>query len=813
VRSWDIETGTRAKLKRKASPFNAGNHVVVHAWKDLAQPKVHVRYFGRTPPKPGWLGEVLEGTKLLAGFNIKFDLLHALQCPVNLGLWMGWVANGGQVWDCQLAEYLLNGMGRADHMLSMDEVAPRYGGSLKVDEVKALWAAGVQTEDIDPGLLERYLAGGPDEDGVEQPGDIGNTEAIALAQIRRAREAGQLKSIMLNMGALLFSVEAERNGMYVDMELGLKLAEELQARVQELSAKLNSFLPELPEGFEFKWSSRHHKSALIFGGTIHYPRREWQLADGSWTFEAPPPADMVGSSLHPEFAYAQKDETHYVLEDGTTAECSWWEHCRDTEWQGNPPPGKDRAVFKGGKNAGEPKTKKVKAPDYSKPKSRMGTGKFTFPGFTRPKPEWETSEPGVYSVNDEIIEELGSRNIPFLNALAELQATTKDLGTYFIVRDESGGAKGMLSLVDTDGVVHHKINHNSTVTGRMSSSDPTLQNLPKGSKSDVKRVFVSRFGPDGKIVQSDYKSLEVYVQAILTECKQLVADLKAGLDMHVKRLALKEGMPYDEVLKLCKGDGNTPPDPEWDKKRTAAKVISFQRAYGAGAPKIAASTGLPVEDIAAMILAEDEEYPEIEEYYRALTRTLEENRRPTGRAIPHPEAKGVMCHLGESTFRTPDGKLYKYQEQPVPEFALKRGKTSGFSPTEIKNYVVQGTGGEWMKAAMWLLVRAFYARKNFDGKALLVNTVHDSAMADVHPDVASEAAALIHACMEAASDLMAWHFSWDIALPVPSDTTWGQSMIEELPIPGINSRAAELRAELRATYMKGFVPNYLKGIQ
>jgi DNA polymerase-1 len=72
---------------------------------------------------------------------------------------MTWVAEGGQVWDCQLAEYLLEGMVQQAHMLSLDEVAPRYGGQLKFDEVKALWQAGVQTDDIEPKLLLRYLCG------------------------------------------------------------------------------------------------------------------------------------------------------------------------------------------------------------------------------------------------------------------------------------------------------------------------------------------------------------------------------------------------------------------------------------------------------------------------------------------------------------------------------------------------------------------------------------------------------------------------------------------------------------------------------
>lgn len=807
--TFDIETTIRLRNKRKASPFGAGNWVVALAWKTWGQPEQHLHYFGRKQPEGGWLIPILQSCKLLAGFNIKFDILHAIQDLGNYIAWKRWVASGGQVWDCQLAEYLLEGMTQENHMLSLDEVAPRYGGTVKFDEVKALWASGVDTHEIEPELLTRYLIGGEDETGQVKDGDIGNTEKIAMAQIKRARAAGQLKSILLNMGSLLFTIEAEHNGMFVDKAKGLILADQLRQKIGEVKVALEAYLPkDLP--FEFKWTSRFYKSALIFGGKVKYERREYQLRDGTYTF-------VEG---HPEQAYAQKDETHYVLTNGSTTECAWWEHCRDTEWQGDPPEGKDRVLFSGGKNKGEPKTKKVKVPDLTKPKSRMGEDYFAFPGFTKGEKRWETSEPGVYSVNDEVIEELGTRNIPFLKALADLQKMTKDLGTYYISTDAEGREIGMLSLVDEHGLIHHKLNHTSTVTARFSSSDPNLQNVPKGNKSQIKTVFVSRFGEDGYIIQSDFSSLEVYIQAILTGCDQLIADLRAGLDMHVKRLAVKEGISYEECLVLCKGDEaqGIAAVPEWDYKRTGAKVFSFQRAYGAGAAKIAASTGMALEDVQGLIAAEEAEYPEIPAYYERLTDTIKQNRVPVGRAVPHPEVPGVMCHLGRSHYRTPDGKLYSYIEHPAPRFLIedKNGNRrrdavfASFSPTEIKNYVVQGEGGEWMKAAMWLAVRAFYARDNFEGKALLVNTVHDAAYADAHKDVAFEAAALLHASMEAASDFMEWYFDWPIPVPVPSDTNWGPSMMDENKIPGIKQRAAELRQELRRVYMDGYTPSFAR---
>lgn len=793
--AWDVETTIRPRFKRTASPFGAGNWVVTHAFqKGPAAPVVEYR-FGRRPPGPGWLRTVLEGTRLLAGFNIKFDLLHALQDPENLAAWMRYVADGGGIWDCQLAEYLLDGMDQRSHMLSLDEVAPRYGGGVKVDEVKLLWNAGVSTEDIEPGLLTRYLLGGKDEHGVWQPGDIQNTMRIAQGQIAKARECGQLRSILLNMGSLIASIEMERNGMFVNKAHGLELAAELKAEIDQLHTVMSGYLPaDMP--FQFNWNSRFHKSALFFGGMVKYPRREYQLRDGTFTFRED----------HPDQAYSQKDETHWIRADGTT-------HPVDPDYR----EARDGALarYAGGKNAGEVKTKQVKVDDLSKPKSRVGQDTYTFKGFTAPRKEWESSDPGVYSTSSEVIEELATSGVPFLRAFATLQKLTKDLGTYYITVDpETGEEKGMLSLVDEHGIIHHKINHTSTVTGRFSSSDPNLQNIPKGNKSKVKLLFVSRF-KDGTIIQSDFSSLEIYVQAILTGCRQLIEDLLGGLDMHVVRLSTKERMPYAEVLKLAKGYTDETgvwhdPDPTWDYKRTGAKVFSFQRAYGAGAKKISDSAGIPLEDVEALIDADNERYPEIEPYYEDLTSKIKANRRPAGIVVPHPSVPGIMCNLGRSFYRTPDGKLYSYIESPSPEYLVKRGVFASFSPTEIKNYVVQGSGGEWMKAAMWLAVRAFYAVENFGGRALLVNTVHDAMYADADNSVRDDAAALLHACMEGASDLIEYWFGWTIPVPVPSDTSWGPSMMDEQKIPGIKERAAGYRQTIREAYMQSYTPSFIK---
>ena len=802
----DLETTINTSFKRKANPFDERNWVVMAGWKRKGDSKPHGIRLRQGEQQHEWFHEMLvPDTKFIVGHNIKFDMLHLLKSPLVYAAWKKWVAAGGLVWDTQLAEYLLDGQLQSSHMLSLDEVSLRYGGDTKVDEVKKLWEAGVPTEEIDRDLLARYLLGEDLPNGERREGDIGNTERVFLGQLDKARNRGQSRSILLNMGALLATIEMERNGMHVNVELGKKLAAELEVRLHEAEARLQEYLPaDLP--FKFSWTNRYHLSPMIFGGKIKYQRRQYDLKDGRQTWYSPDEKPHAA----PLFAYAQRDQLHWVCNDGVAERLV-------PAVDGEDPPA-DVVRYASGKQKGEAKTKKVKVDDYTKPKSRMADCWWEFPGHTEPKPEWASSTEGLYSCAAEVIEELGNRNIPFLKDLSSVKAMEKDLGTYFIKWDEEKQQHtGMLTLVQPDSIIHHSLNHTSTVTGRFSSSNPNLQNIPKGNKSDVKQVFESRWGEDGLIGQSDFSSLEVYVQAILTACRQLIEDLKAGTDMHCMRLAVKEKMDYDEVLKLCKGYVDAqgiyqPAIDEWDYKRTGAKVFSFQRAYGAGAQKIADSTGMAREDVDALILAEQERYPEIDAYFAKRTEEIQKARVPTSRFVQHPDLPAVTCQLGLAQVHTPDGKVYSYIESPAPAFLAKRGQFTSFSPTEIKNYEVQGTGGEWMKAALWLGVRAFYARDNFGGLALLVNTVHDAKYTDNHKSVAREASALMHACMEGASDFMEWWFNWPLPLPVPSDTVLGKNMGEENKCNDAEWKALAraYRLELRKQYMGNHQPTYEK---
>lgn len=790
----DIETTIHTAYERKASPFAGDNWIVAAAYAKNDGPVIGSYFGADATASRGYLARLLaeERPRYIVGFNIKFDILHLILAPDDYGAYQQWIVDGGQLWDSQLAEYLLDGQRKESHMLSLDEVAPRYGGSLKIDEVKALWAQGIDTHLIPRQLLMDYLVGRTLEDGTEEFGDIGNTRAVFLGQLESAKKQKLVRTIQLNNGALVATIEMERNGLYVDKAKGLEQAKVMRQKQAELEQKLVQYLPDdLP--FEFKWSSRKQLSALIFGGRVKYKQLVHQVDDDG----------------HP--AYAKMKVTAAF---GTIGR-QWFTGDETTDWDAAEKEQEEKFErYAGGKKKGQVKTKQIEVPDHTRPKTKMEDFHYAFPGFTAPKKEWETADPGVYSTAEEVIDALGGRGIPFLDDFADLKDLLKDVGTYYIVEelDEETGevikAKGMLTLVHPDGLVHPSISMVNTVTGRFAHSKPNSGNLPRSDTSDVKQMFISRWGAEGVIMSSDFTSLEVYVQAILSMDSQLIDDLLAGLDMHIKRLSQAEGKPYEWLVEQIKKLEVK----EWVVKRKNIKVFSFQRAYGAGPPKIARFLKLPVEVIEEWVRADEEMYPGIVLFNEKVKQAVSQSRVPEQRFETHPTAK-VPLQLGYGVFRSPvSGKKYVFRESPSPDFMVKRGQLQGFSPTELKNYPVQGDGGEWMKAAMWLAVRAFYRYRNLGGLALLVSTVHDALYADSHKDVKRKAGVLLHASMLAASDFMEYWFEHEVPTPVPSETTWGDSMYEEHKFEdpeSFHATAENVRMWMRDTFMDGYTPSYM----
>ncbi len=746
----DLETTILKHNKRAASPFHPDNAAVIHITKRANQ-ETRVDFlpqFKDPTAEKVWPLHITEDTTIIVGHNLKFDLLYMWHLPEL----RAFLKRGGKIFDTQYAEYLLEGQQLHAQMCSMDSIAEKYGGHTKPNVVKAHWEQGICTRDIHEDVLLEYSIGDGD-----------NTEAIFLGQLKRAAELhpNMIKGMMLRMDGLLATTEMEYNGLKVDQEEGDRQQAELAKKLQGMNSELEQYLPELPPEFTFNWQSRFHKSYLIFGGVGKYQR---------WTAHLD---EVTGEPL-----YATKIEKWPLF--GTVpvppSECrrttsGLYERTKDNTIQD---------TFKSGKRKGEGKTKNVTLPDATKPKGALKDYYITFKGYTKAKKEWVaggTDAKGgkVYSTAEDVIELLGKRNVPFLKLMAERQSLTKDLGTYYWQEDpKTGERKGMLTLVNEfDGLLHHQLNHTSTVTTRLSSNAPNMQNIPRKDKSIVKGLFVSRFN-GGKMGEVDYSQLEVIVQGWYTEDGNLRKDILEGIDFHCKRLAQKLGEDYATVLAKAKDETHEEHE-AYGLQRTGVKGFSFQRAYGAGAPAISEATGLPVDEVQQLIEDEKVLYPNIEKFNAAVEKAVLASRLPTNERIFTNKGAAV---IGIGEWYSPTGTRYVWREQESLDFMKDRGQLTSFSPPQLKNYPIQGGGGEVVQMVLGKLFRLFLATDNYDGKALLVNTVHDCVWFDMQDDVHERVINDAVRVMQAIPQFLKQTFEIDCGVMFRVDAEVGSSMLD-----------------------------------
>jgi DNA polymerase I-like protein with 3'-5' exonuclease and polymerase domains len=100
-------------------------------------------------------------------------------------------------------------------------------------------------------------------------------------------------------------------------------------------------------------------------------------------------------------------------------------------------------------------------------------------------------------------------------------------------------------------------------------------------------------------------------------------------------------------------------------------------------------------------------------------------------------------------------------------------------PTEMKNYPVQGTGGEIVQIILGKLVRHFIKMKNYGGKALLCNTVHDCVWIDYHPDVQEQLAADVKRIMESVPEVLEELYGMDVQVPFPIEIEIGPNLYDK----------------------------------
>jgi len=746
---YDEETQNHKSRKRTANPFDPRNYVVMRGWKVEGDTTCSSSY--HTGKDPSNFLHIAHHVDVLVGFNLKFDLLYEM--VANYDNLAAFYKRGGRVWCCQYAEFLLRAQRRKFHMCSLDQIVESYGGRKKIDGIKAHWEAGVLTADIDREMLKDYLVGTVEEG--RNSGDIGNTELIYRGQVEEAKALGMYEGIKARMDGLCATTEMEYNGIMVDMKLALKQLLDLTGQQTLAAAELSTWIEHIPQEVGFNWASPIHTSCFIFGGRIKYEKQATYIDEATGKN-----ARLVKQHKWPLFLNVEIDPARCV-----------WSESKQMYAVKNGDSWVAQDCYVSGKKKGEPKYRKVKG--WGEEKVRFQDFFYDLPGYTEGREKWKTKlidghGNQVYGTGKDVMDVIVKRDIPFLKVMGKYLALNKEISTYYVTTNPQGEVVGMLTCVGPDGIVHHQLNHNTVVTTRLSSSNPNMQNIPRGDKSLVKRMFVSRF-PNGEMGELDYSQLEVVVQGLLSLDKNLCRDLNNKIDFHCKRVALKNGCSYTDALYWCK-DETYSEFTFWKQERTSCKEFSFQVAYGAGATAISDSTGLTVDAVKGMIKDNDTAYPGVPVFNASVERAVAQS------AEWFADGERGWRKFRRGQWQSPTGTIYEFRSYDAPKWLREQGVAESFSPPEMKNYPVQGTGGEVVQIALGKLWRLFVATDNFGGKALLVNTVHDCVWVDMAEGMAAIVLPAMILIMEGIPTYLKQIFGIKCPVPFPVDAEHGPNM-------------------------------------
>ena len=280
---------------------------------------------------------------------------------------------------------------------------------------------------------------------------------------------------------------------------------------------------------------------------------------------------------------------------------------------------------------------------------------------------------------------------PIVPLVIEYREVSKLLGTYIIPLPE---------LADREGRIHTTFTENVTATGRLSSVNPNLQNIPVRTE-EGKRIREGFVAPAGyKFIQADYSQFELRLAAVLAGDEALISDFDSGIDVHTKTAADVFGVPLDKVSKA---------------QRRAAKTINFGVLYGMSAKGLAEQTKMPIYEAQKFI----NDYFEVRKPIRVYLDKILAQARDEGY---------VETYYGRRR-PTPDVKSANFLVRQAAERAAC-------------NMPIQGTEADLMKRAMIRLDEIL------PSGAFLVLQIHDSLVVECPAELVSQVSEVLKREME-----------------------------------------------------------------
>jgi DNA polymerase-1 len=328
--------------------------------------------------------------------------------------------------------------------------------------------------------------------------------------------------------------------------------------------------------------------------------------------------------------------------------------------------------------------------------AQLGTILFDKLGLPSGK---KTARTKSLSTGVEVLNDLAAQGFPLPKLVLEYREISKLKGTY---------VDALPALADADGRVHTSFRQTVAATGRLSSSDPNLQNIPirTAAGREIRRAFVA---PPGRtLVVADYSQIELRILAHISEDAALIQAFADGSDIHRITAAKVFGVAPDLVS---------------NEMRFAAKRINFGLLYGMGAFSLAKDLGVSNAEAKTFIEAYFGQFPGVR---GCLDRILAEAR----------EKKEVATLFG--------------RVRPIPEIASSNGAVRANAERMALNAPFQGTAADIIKIAM---IRLDAALPKAGLKTRAVLQVHDELVLEAPSAEVAKAKELVREVMEGAAQL------------------------------------------------------------
>ena len=303
-----------------------------------------------------------------------------------------------------------------------------------------------------------------------------------------------------------------------------------------------------------------------------------------------------------------------------------------------------------------------------------------------------------YSTNAEVLESLMDKH-PIIPLITEYRALTKLQNTY---------VTGLLKVVGEDGRVHSTFKQTETRTGRISSAEPNIQNIPVRTPlgREMRRFFTAKDGY--LLVDADYSQIELRVLAHISGDEIMKKAFLDGVDIHTVTASQVFNQPIEWVT----------PD-----LRSKAKAVNFGIVYGIGAFSLSKDIGVSMTKASEYIRAYLSKYSGIAHY---MDKTV---------------AKARHDGYVETMFG---------RRRYIKELAAKNKNLQSFGERVAKNTPIQGTAADIIKIAM---IRVYNRLRESKLDAKLILQVHDELIVEAKEDCADKAAALLKEEMENAVKL------------------------------------------------------------